>query len=224
MSMKILVPFYPHYASTEKADYFKIAADITGGEIIATDKNGFFSIVRKIRGQDVHGHGRGFPFPQIACFFTRKSVYTFHNNFIGQKWHARVLRRFIFNHYDKIIVQSEFARQNYIKQGIKPEKLSLIPLPIDYKFYSHNKGDEKAFKQQFKIGENEPFAFSIGTSYHKNPEIIVEACRIAKIRLIIAGYKDKTQAKSIYGGFNQHEHRQRDLYRPFEGPGLPFSF
>ncbi|MBU2614763.1 MAG: glycosyltransferase family 4 protein [Elusimicrobia bacterium] len=199
--MKVLVPFYPHYASTEKADYFKIAAAITNGEIVTTDKNNFFQLIRKVWGQDVHGHGRGFPFPQIACFFTKKSVYTFHNNFIGQKWHAIILRRFIFNHYDKIIVQSEFARKNYIGQGIKTDKLALIPLPIDYKYYSQNKGNGNEFKKRFNIGVGEQFAFSIGTSYHKNPEIIVEACKLANIKLVIAGFKDKMQAKSVYGGF-----------------------
>jgi len=201
MGLKVLVPFYPHYASTEKADYFKIATDIANGEIVTTDKNSFFQIIRKIWRQDVHGHGRGFPFPQIACFFANKSIYTFHNNFIGQKWHATILRRFIFNHYDKIVVQSEFAMKNYISQGIKSDKLTLIPLPIDYKYYSENKGDGKEFRKRFGIGPDEPFAFSIGTSYHKNPEIIVEACKLAKIKLVIAGYKDKMQAKLVYGGF-----------------------
>jgi len=199
--MKILVPFYPHYASTEKGDYFKLAKDISDGEVITTDKNNFFQIIKKIWRQDIHAQGREFPFPTLACFFARKSVYTFHNNFIGQKWYAILLRRFIFNHYDKIIVQTEFARQNYIKQGVKPEKIAVIPLPVDYKFFSQNKKGGDEFRKKYGLLPEEPFAFSIGTSYHKNPDVIIKACKIAGIKLVIAGYKKNLEAKSVYKGF-----------------------
>ncbi|OGS22590.1 MAG: hypothetical protein A2252_03155 [Elusimicrobia bacterium RIFOXYA2_FULL_39_19] len=209
--MKIIAPFYPHYASTEKADYFKIGADITNGEIVTIDKNSFIGLIWKIWKQNVHGHGRGFPFPQIACFFAERSVYTFHNNFIGQKWYATMLRRFIFNHYDKIVVQSEFALNNYTNQGIKPEKLVLIPLPIDYKYYSQNKGNGAEFRKRFGLASDEPFAFSIGTSYHKNPEIIIEACKIAGIKLLIAGYKDNLQAHKVYSGFKVGKNISADI-------------
>ncbi len=199
--MKVLVPFYPHYASTEKGDYFKLAVDITNGEVITTEQNNFLQIIKKIWCQDVHGHGRGFPFPLLACFFTRRSVYTFHNNFIGQKWYAIILRRFIFNHYDKIVVQTEWAKQNYIKQGVKPEKIVVIPLPVDYKFFSQTKKEGNEFRKKYRLNLHEPFAFSIGTSYHKNPHIIIKACKIAGIKLVIAGYKENFVAKSVYKGF-----------------------
>lgn len=199
--MKVLVPFYPHYASTEKGDYFKLAVDISGGEVITTDKNNFWQIIKKIWRQDVHAQGREFPFPILACFFTRKSVYTFHNNFIGQKWYAVILRRFIFNHYDKIVVQTEWAKKNYIKQGIKPEKIAVIPLPVDYKFFSENKKGGDEFRKKYGLKPDEPFAFSIGTSYHKNPHIIINACKKAGIKLVIAGYKENLVAKSVYKGF-----------------------
>lgn len=201
--MKAVVPFYPHYTSTPRGDYLGLPAKITGGEVVPVAGVRSFTVIKKIWGQDVHGHGRGLPFPEMSCLFARKSVYTFHNNFIGQKWYAVIVRRFLFNRYDRIVVQSDWARQNYIRQGIKPEKLAVIPLPIDYEYFSkkHPETNGAGFRKKFGISPGEPFAFTIGTSYHKNPEIIIGACQIAKIKLIIAGYKDKLTAKGVYGGF-----------------------
>jgi len=196
--MKIVVPFYPLYVSTEKEDYFKICADVTGGEIIAVNRVNIITLIRNIIGQNVHGHGRGFPFPQLSCFFGKKSVYTFHNNFIGQRWYAKILRRFIFNHYTAIIVHSEYAKNNYIKQGIKPEKIKILPNPIDYNYFSNPKGGSK-FRMKFGLKKGEPIALTVGTSYFKNPDIIIKACNLVGIKLVIVGFIDKRETRKYPG-------------------------
>jgi glycosyltransferase involved in cell wall biosynthesis len=196
--MKVVVPFYPLYTPTEKEDYFKICADITDGEIISVNKSGKFRLIRKILGQNVHGHGRGFPFPEASCLFAKKSVYTFHNNYIGQKWYARILRKYLFNRYDKIHVHSEFAKRNYMVQGIKEEKLEILPNPIDYDYFSRPKGGVE-FRKRFGIGADELFALTVGTSYHKNPEIMIEACKIAGVKLVVAGFITSCETEQYPG-------------------------
>src|SRR2546428_8867011 len=100
--MKIIVPFYP-IDIKGKEDYFKLCADITGGEIVTAQNKKSTDIIKKIRGEKIHAHGRGFPFPESCSLFAKKSVYTPHMNTIGHKRFVRVARRIIFNKYGKII-------------------------------------------------------------------------------------------------------------------------
>ena len=145
--MKIVVNFYP-IDILEKEDYFKLGADITDGEIIPVIGNNFLSIARKISGKNIHAHGRGFPFPEISCLFAKKSVYTPHYNHIGSTKKGKFLRKLILNNYTKIIAQTEYGKRNYIRDGIDQKKIEVLPIAVDYKYFSNPTGGDE-FRKKF---------------------------------------------------------------------------
>lgn len=194
--MKVVANFYP-IDIKGKEDYLKLGADITNGEIVSVMDNNFFSIVKKIFGQDVHAHGRGFPFPEISCLFARKSVYTPHFNNIGSTWYGKFLRRIILNRYTKIIAQTEYGKRNYIHDGIDPKKIVVVPIPIDYDFFSRPKGG-KEFRKKHGLTKDEKFALCVGIRKMKNPLVMIDACKKVGIKIVMVGFKDR---KEIRHGF-----------------------
>lgn len=198
--MKHVVPFYPVICQTPKEDFFRIGFDITGGEIVSVKNYSFFQIISKIWNQDVHAHGRGFPFPELCSIFAKKSVYTPHNNTIGKSWWTRFFRRLIFNKYDKIICQTEFGKRSFIKEGIDRKKILVIPSAVDYEFFSKPK-DGNEFRRKYGLQKNEPFALSIGIRPLKNPDVIAEACQKAGIKSVMVGALNK---EDLVKGWRMH--------------------
>lgn len=197
--MKHLSWNYPVVCMTPREDFIRIGKDIAGGEIISAKGRGFFDIARKIRGKVVHAHGRGFPFPELACFFAKRAIYTPHNDTLGSKWWTRAVRRFIFNRYDRIVVQTEYGRQNLIASGVIPKKIEVIPGPIDYKFFSKPHGGAR-FRKKFGLEKGEPFVLAIGIRPVKNPQVIIEACRIANVKAVLVGPHTKQELEKTWGG------------------------
>lgn len=195
--MKHVVPFYPIVCQTPKEDFFKIGQEVAGGEIISVKWKKFSEIVKKIKGDVVHAHGRGFPLPEACSLFAKKSIYTPHNDTLGVKSWTRKVRKFLFNKYDKIVVQTKFGKQNLVREGVKREKIVVIPNPVDYKFFSRPRGGKK-FRNKFGLDKNEKFAISIGIRPLKNPQVIVNACKKAGIRVVLVGPTTKSDVKKTW--------------------------
>jgi len=194
--MKHVIPFKIPHNVRKKEDYFQIGVDVAGGEFVDVSKLNTLQIIKQIWRQYVHAHGRGFPFPEICCFFAKKSVYTPYNNFLGSRWWTRLIRRFILNKYNIIIAQTDYARRNYIKEGARPDKIRYLPIPIDYEYFSNPKGG-KEFREKYGLGK-EPFGLCVGFRSSKNPEIIAEACKKAGIKVVFIGHKER---KDVNKGF-----------------------
>ncbi len=192
MPVKIIVPHYP-IDTLERDDWFKICADATGGEIVSVQNKGSFEIIKNIFRQDIHAHGRGFPFPELSCLFAKRSIYTPHFNTLGSSWLTRLVRKYIWNHYTKVIAQTEYGKRSYIESGINPEKIEVLPIPIDYGFWSKPKGGD-AFRKKYNPGK-EPFAICIGIRKGKNVDVIAKACKKADIKLVAVGFKDKKEIR-----------------------------
>lgn len=197
--MKHVVPFYPVICQTPKEDFFGIGKEVAGGEIISVKEKKFFDIIKEIRGQVVHSHGRGFPFPEMCSLFAKKSIYSPHNDTLGTKAYTRTIRRILFNRYSKIIVQTTYGKRKLVEQGIKEYKITVIPNPIDYKFFSSPKDGAK-FREKFGIEKNEKVAISVGIRPVKNPEVIIKACEKSGIRVVLVGPKSKEDANSSWKG------------------------
>ncbi len=192
MPVKIIVPHYP-IDTLEKDDWFKICADATGGEIVSIKGHGIVRMIKTILNNNIHAHGRGFPFPELSCLFAKRSIYTPHFNTLGSSWFTRLVRKYIWNHYTKVIAQTEYGKRSYIENGINPKKIEVLPIPIDYSFWSKSKGGD-AFRKKYKLGEN-PFAICIGIRKGKNIDVIAEACKKANIKLVAVGFKDKKEIR-----------------------------
>jgi len=194
-----LVWHYPVVCQTPKEDFFKVCKDAGSGNIVSA-KHGFVKTLKAIWRKDVHAQGRGFPFPEAACLFARRSVYSPHNDTLGSRWYTKSVRRFIYNRYDKIISQTEYGRLNLIKQGIKKEKIEVIPIPVDYGFFSKPKGSYM-FRKKHRLG-NKPFALVVGIRSVKNPDVILEACRIAGIKAVMVGPCSQQDANNAWKGMD----------------------
>ena len=192
MPVKIVVPHYP-IDTLKKEDWFKISSDSSNGKIFSIQDKGFFSVVESILGKNVHAHGRGFPFPELSCFFAKRSIYTPHFNNLGSTWWTEIARSFIWNRYTKIIAQTEYGKRNYIASGVNPEKIEVLPIPIDYSFWSKPKGGE-AFRKKYRLGKN-PFAICVGIRKGKNIDVMAEACKKANIKLVAIGFKDEKEIR-----------------------------
>jgi glycosyltransferase involved in cell wall biosynthesis len=184
MSVKIVVPFYPIDIKKEQ-DYFKICADVTGGEVFPVEGKSFSDIARELRGNSIHAHGRGFPFPEMSSMFSHRSVYTPHFNNIGSRYLTKSFRRLVFNRYEKIIALTEYGRRGLVKDGIDSRKIVVMPIPVDYRFFSKPSGG-KSFRKKFNLG-NEPFVLASDARDVKNPRIIIDACRKVGVRLVYIG-------------------------------------
>lgn len=197
-SMVHLVWHYPIVCQTPKEDFFKICKDAGGGEIVSAKEMGFFETIRKIWRREVHAQGRGFPFPEAACLFARKSIYSPHNDTLGSRWYTRAVRRFLFNRYDKIVSETDYGRQMLIRQGVRKEKVVALPIPVDYSFFSKPSGGA-SFRKKHKLGK-EPFALVVGIRPVKNPHVILEACRIAGIKAVLVGPCRRDETKRVWKG------------------------
>ena len=194
---KVVVPFpVKHHNVDPKEDYFELCRDVTNGEMVSAMGEGTFSLIKKIKGENVHAHGRGLMFPELSAFFAKKSVYTPHNNHLGASKTTQIFRKFIFNRYDYIAAQTEYGKRNYISQGVKPEKIVLLPIPINFELFSNTSGG-KEFREKYGLGD-EPFVLCINARNTKNPEIIIEACKKIGIKVVFVGHKT---SKDIDPGF-----------------------
>jgi len=187
---KIVIPFpIKHHNVDPKEDYFELCRDVCGGEFVSVMSSKTTDLIGQIRGQNVHAHGRGLPFPEMSAFFARKSVYTPHNNHLGGSKITRLLRRFIFNRYDWIAAQTEYGKRNYIRQGVDPKKIVVLPIPVNYSFFSKPHGGRE-FRKKFGLGDD-PFVLCINARRSKKPEVIIEACRKAGVGLVFVGHRSK---------------------------------
>lgn len=190
--MKIVVPFYPTDVKG-KEDFLKFTADITGGEIISVSDFTKVQLIKKIFGQKIHAHGRGLPFPESSCIFARRKIYTPHYNVVGVTRKSSILRSKLWNRYEKIIALTEYARKNFIREGIVPKKIELLPLCIDFGKYQNLSGG-KSFRKKYDLAKNEPFALVIGLRKGKNTDVIANACIKAGVKCVMVGFTKKTDS------------------------------
>ena len=193
MAVKIVVPFYP-IDIKKRQDYFKICADVTGGEILSVFEKSTAEIVKGIIGQNVHAHGRGLPFPETSCIFAKRKIYTAHFNVVGISNKSSILRSRLWNRYEKVVALTDYAKNNFIKQGIKKEKIEMLPLPIDFKHYSKASGGNK-FRKKIGLEKREPFVLVVGLRKGKNIDVIARACYAAGIKCVMVGPKNKSEVK-----------------------------
>jgi len=189
---------YPIVCQTEKEDFIKTGKDVGGGEILSVKQLSKLSIIKSIWRQEIHAHGRGFPFPEMASVFAKKSVYSPHNDTIGSSWFTRFTRRFVFNRYDKIIAQTEYGKNRLIESGIQKKKIVVIPAAVDYNFFSNPTGG-KSFRKKYNLGKD-PFILAVGIRALKNPMSILRACERTGVKAVMIGPYKKEDLEKTWKG------------------------
>jgi len=167
-------------------------------QILSVKDNTTLNVIKNILKKDIHAHGRGIPFPELSVFFARKAIYTPYNDTLGQKWRTRLVRRFVFNRYDKICVQTEYGRGLLIKEGIRADKVAVMPMPVDYEYFSKASGGE-VFRKKHNLGKD-PFVITVGIRPMKRPDIIAKACEAAGIKAVLVGPYKKSDLKKTWKG------------------------
>jgi glycosyltransferase involved in cell wall biosynthesis len=196
--MKHVVPFYP-IPTPPKEDFFKLGLDITGGEIVPVKGSSLLGVLGKTWGHDVHAHGRGFPFPEACGLFARKGIYTPHNDTLGAHWWTRAVRRFLFNKYAFIAAQTQFGRDSFIDEGINPDRIVVMPTPVDHAFFSKaSKREGAAFRKRYKLGKDH-IALAVGIRPLKNPLVIAEACEKAGVKAVMLGATREEELRKAWG-------------------------
>lgn len=193
VNTKIVVPFYPIDVK-DKEDYLKFTADITGGEMVPVSRLSKREIVEKILGKNIHVHGRGLPFPETSCLFARKKIYTPHFNVVGVTRKSSIIRSRLWNRYDKIIALTNYAKKNFIREGIGSKKIEVLPIAIDFKKYQNLRGG-KGFRKKFGLGQREPFVLVIGLRDGKNTDVVAKACNKVGVKCVMVGVTNKSEIK-----------------------------
>lgn len=196
MTTKIVVPYYPIDVKG-KEDYMKFMADITGGELVPVANLTNRQIIKKLLGNNVHASGRGLPFPELACLFAKNKIYTPHFNVVGVTKKSSVIRSRLWNRYHKIIALTDYAKRNFIKEGINTKKIEVLTLAIDYKKYQKLNGGKK-FRKKYGIGEKEPFVLVVGLRQGKNVDVIAEACIKTGVKCLMVGATEKSHVRPGY--------------------------
>lgn len=191
--MKIVVNFYP-IGLRPKDDYFKICADVAGGEIFSIFGKSNSEIAKSLWGEKVHAHGRGLPFPESSCLFANRKMYTAHFNVVGISKKSSILRARLWNRYEKVIALTNYAKKNFLREGISPNKVEVLPLPIDFDYYSKARGGEK-FRKKLGLEKREPFVLVVGLRKGKNIDMIAKACDLAGVKCVMVGPKSKSEVK-----------------------------
>jgi len=193
VTTKIVVPFYPIDVKG-KEDYLGFTADITGGEMVPVANLSKTQIIKKIIGQNIHVHGRGLPFPETSCLFAKRKIYTPHFNVVGVTKKSSVLRSKLWNRYDKIIALTNYAKKNFVNEGINPKKIERLTLAIDYQKYQKIGGGKK-FRKKFGLGSREPFVLVIGLRQGKNTDVMAKACMKAGVKCVMVGATEKSHVR-----------------------------
>ena len=146
----------------------------------------------------MHAHGRGFPFPELSVLFAKKSIYTPFNDKLGQKRWTKIIRRVIFSRYEKILCQTEYGRKSLVNEGLDPKKVIVIPMPVDYDYFSKPSGG-KGFRKKHNLG-NDPFVITVGIRPMKRPDVIAKACELAGMKAVLVGPYTKSDAERAWKG------------------------
>ena len=166
---------YPIHTSSDHFMFSEKYAD----SVIYTQGKPFYKIMKNVVGKNIYAQGR---YQEFYGVVARKSIYTPVSNHLGSRWWTRLARKHLFNAFDLITAQTAYGRENIIKQGVDPDKVIIMPTPVNYEF----------FKPRGKVTRKEQ-AVAIGTRPLKRVPEIIKACEEADVRLYVVGYKSKEE-------------------------------
>jgi len=141
----------------------------------------------------IHAHLRpNAPSLFAGLLFNRKKVMTPFSYELGSNWLIEKVSLFLMKRFDRVIPISPYEAEVYLKHGFKKDKVTFIPLAIDYGLYSHPKKDA-AVARKFGL-EKKKFTFITLANfrYFKRVDVILEAFgefrkRVPDSRLLIVG-------------------------------------
>ena len=144
-----------------------------------------FWYIRQQKNAIVHVHLRPYPPSQFAPFFVpqKKALRTF-TYLLGSNKAIEILTKFSVTKYDVVFCVTPYEVGIYEKAGVRKEKIRLVPLSIDYGFFSAKAPDIKEAAVKFGFDKSEFVIISIAQiRHHKRFDDVMRALKIIKEKI-----------------------------------------
>ncbi len=144
-----------------------------------------FWYIRKQKGAIVHVHLRPYPPSQFAPFLVpqKKALRTF-TYLLGSNKPIQLLTKLSVPKYDIVFCVTPYEVDIYRNAGVKEDKIRLVPLSIDYDFFSAKAPDVKETAKKFGYADSEFVIISIAQiRRHKRFDDVMRALKIVKEKI-----------------------------------------
>ncbi|MBI2139351.1 glycosyltransferase family 4 protein [Candidatus Woesearchaeota archaeon] len=150
----------------------------------------------------IHSFLRPFLPSLLAGFlFNKKRIITPSTYILGSNSLIAWISKLCMKRYDRVIAQTPYEMEIYLKEGFDPRKVALLPCAIDYAYFSRKiSTDKKSLAAKYGFHEGDFIACTVANfRKFKNIDIILEAFKkfhfqYPKSHLILAG-KDMLQSE-----------------------------
>ncbi|MFA5797274.1 MAG: glycosyltransferase family 4 protein [Candidatus Woesearchaeota archaeon] len=121
-----------------------------------------------------------------ACFFGDYRIFMNHTATLPKLWWQRKILKFFLKRFDVIKAESEAEKRELLKLGnLDPERIVIIPIPIDHKYLSI-RSDETVFnslRKKFKLEKKDNILIFLAVMrMHKRPDTVLKAIKVLKNR------------------------------------------
>ena len=139
----------------------------------------FFKFVYNYKADIVFGNARTIV-GMTAFLFGKRSIFMNHTANLPKKWWQRILLRFCLKRFDCIKCDSIGEKIDLIRLGIYGEHVCIIPIPVDYEFFSEQM-DKDIIRKEYGIKKNDfVIVFLAALRELKSPDTVLEAVKILK--------------------------------------------
>lgn len=149
--------------------------------------DGILSLYRYMRRQRdamVHVHLRPYPPSQFSGFvLPQKKVLSPFTYLLGSNLAIRLLTKLVMPRFDQIHCFTPYELEIYRKAGIPEKKLRLIPLSIDYDYFSAkpHEAEINAAKERFGFADSELVVISVAqVRKNKRFDTVIKALKVIK--------------------------------------------
>ncbi|MBI2137619.1 glycosyltransferase family 4 protein [Candidatus Woesearchaeota archaeon] len=144
-----------------------------------------YRYLRSQKGAFLQVHLRPYPPSQFAGFVApqKKALRPF-TYLLGSNRLIEILTRLVLPRYDLIQCVTPYEIDIYKRAGVKDAKIRLIPLSIDYPFFSAKPGDVREVAERFGYADSEFVVISIAQiRQHKRFDDVMRALKIVRERI-----------------------------------------
>lgn len=191
-----------------KVDYFKnISNRFKLATMLDTPLGAIFRIKNQIRDFDVvHVHEHRQTLSIIACYFARRygipyvvqahgSVLPFFQKEGLKNIFDKVFGFKILHGASKVFALTEVEKEQYLKMGVKEDRIEIVPLGINIEEYS-NLPEGGIFREKFNISKDDKLIIFIGRVHEiKGLDLLIDAFKeladsVSDVKLAIVGPDD----------------------------------
>ena len=174
----------------------------------------------------VHAHLRPYLPSLLSPVSLKGCILMPHIYELGSNWLIKKISLFFMKRFHRIIALTPYERDIYIRNGIKKEKIMLMPHAIDWEFFSKKtKQDESKIKKRYGISKDDFVIVSVSNfRKFKNLDSMITAfgmfnSKVKKSKFVVVGKNQMNKAK--YKEQNAKRYKEvRDPEKVIDEQGL----